>query len=139
MKTIETKPKENPDWIHIDGKGQTLGRLSTRIATILQGKHKPEYSRYLNLGDGVIITNCEEIICRSKTKQYHWHTGFPGGIKSMDYEDMLAKKPDSILMMAVKRMLPNGPLGRAMLKRLRVYKGPTHPHVAQVKQDQEQE
>ncbi|MAH61307.1 MAG: 50S ribosomal protein L13 [Legionellales bacterium] len=137
MKTIETKPSPNPTWVHLDADQETLGRLATKIATILQGKHKPEFSKYLNLGDSVVVTNCEKIICNSSDKVYYWHTGFPGGIKSRAYDKVLAKKPQDILMMAVKRMLPSGPRGRSMLKRLRVYVGHEHPHTAQVKENKE--
>ena len=137
MKTIETKPNENPEWVHIDGDQKTLGRLSTQIAMILQGKNKPEYSRYLNMGDGVVVTNCGKIICNSSDKTYHWHTGYPGGIKQITHAKLVEKKPEQVLMLAVQRMLPKGPLGRSMLKRLRVYAGQDHPHTAQINNEKE--
>ena len=132
MKTIETKPNAQLAWHHFDAKGKRLGRLATEVAKILQGKHKPEYSRYLANGDAVIITNCAEVICTSKDKRYHWHTGYPGGIKTMTYEKMQEKHPTRVVMNAVKKMLPKGPLGSVMLKRLRVYAGHDHPHSAQL-------
>lgn len=132
MKTIETKPQPNLQWHHLDGAGKRLGRLATQVAMILQGKHKPEYSKYLANGDAVVITNCSEIICTSKDKRYDWHTGYPGGIKSMPYTKMQEKHPTRVVMLAVKRMLPRGPLGSVMLKRLRLYNGSEHPHAAQV-------
>ncbi len=122
------------DWLVIDAEGQTLGRLATEIAKRLRGKHKPEYTPFLDTGDYVIVINASKVkVTGNKTtdKMYYHHTGFPGGIKSESFEKLLARKPEDVIEIAVRGMLPKGPLGRAMFRKLKVYAGETHNHAAQ--------
>jgi len=135
-KTVTTKPTDiEREWWVVDAEGQTLGRLATRIAEILRGKHKPYFAPYLDCGDYVIVVNCEKIIVtgnRLDEKLYWRHTNYPGGIKNLSLREMLAKHPERVMEKAVKGMLPsNSALGRAMLKKMKVYAGPNHPHEAQ--------
>ena len=126
--TIEKK------WYVVDASGHTLGRLASEIAKILRGKHKPTYTPFIDTGDYVIVVNAEKIhVTGSKMekKVYFRHSGHIGGVKETKLADMLAKKPTDVITLAVKGMLPKGPLGRAMLKKLHVYAGPEHPHAAQ--------
>jgi large subunit ribosomal protein L13 len=129
------KPNEvNRKWYIVDAEGKTLGRLATSIATILKGKHKPEYTPHVDTGDYVIVVNCEKVCLTGKkldNKMYYRHTGYPGGLKSMDYRTLLEKKPEMAIFKAVKGMLPHNKLGRKMIKKLKVYKGSEHPHAAQ--------
>jgi large subunit ribosomal protein L13 len=121
-------------WLVIDAEGAILGRMSTEIATLLRGKHKPIYAPHLDTGDHVIVVNASKLAIDPKKatdKLYHRHTGYPGGIRTESLEHMMARDVEKVVRLAVKRMLPKGPLGRQMLKKLRVYGGPTHPHFAQ--------
>lgn len=135
MKTFVATPSTiKRDWLVIDADGQTLGRLATEIATRLRGKHKPEYTPFLDTGDYVIVINASKVkVTGNKTsdKMYYHHTGYPGGIKSESFEKLLARKPEDVIETAVRGMLPKGPLGRAMFRKLKVYAGETHNHVAQ--------
>jgi large subunit ribosomal protein L13 len=121
-------------WLVIDAEGAILGRMSTEIATLLRGKHKPIYAPHLDTGDHVIVINASKLAIDPKKatdKLYHRHTGYPGGIRTESLEHLLARDPEKVVRLAVRRMLPKGPLGRQMLKKLKIYAGPTHPHQAQ--------
>lgn len=135
MKTYHQKASEvKRDWLLVDADGQVLGRLSTQIATLLRGKHKPTYTPSIDGGDFVIVVNAEKIRIlgrKADQKVYYRHTGYPGGIKATPYKMMLTKHPDRILRIAVKGMLPKGRMGRHLMTKLRIYAGPTHPHAAQ--------
>lgn len=122
------------EWYLVDASGQTLGRLASRIAPILRGKHKANFSPHLDGGDYVVIINCEKIRVtgnRLDTKLYYRYSGYFGGLKSQTLREVLAKHPDRVLQAAIRGMLPKGPLGRQMLKKLKVYAGGEHPHEAQ--------
>ncbi len=135
MKSYLAKPAEvERKWYVVDADGKTLGRLSTQIATILRGKHKPTYTPHVDTGDFVIIINAEKINLTGKKldqKMYRWHTGYPGGLKERTYRQMIDTKPEKVIMHAVKGMLPKNKLGSAMIKKLRVYRGAEHNHQAQ--------
>ena len=135
-KSYETKASDlNPKWHVVDAEGETLGRLATRIATILNGKHNPLYVPHLLTGDYVIVTNAEKIRVTGRKveqKMYYRHSGYHGGLTERNLADMLEKHPDRVIRQAVKGMLPKNSLGRKMLKRMKVYVGPDHPHAAQV-------
>ena len=135
-KPYETKASDlKPRWHVVDAEGQTLGRLATHIATILNGKHNPLYVPHLMTGDYVVVTNAEKIrVTGNKVQQkmYYRHSGYVGGLKERTLADMLQKHPDRVISQAVKGMLPKNSLGRKMLKRLKVYAGSEHPHSAQV-------
>ena len=135
MKTFSAKPAEvRRDWYVVDATGKTLGRLSTEIARRLRGKHKPEYTPHVDTGDYIVVVNAEKIRVtgnKAKDKMYHHHTGYIGNLKSKSLETMLEEHPERVLQSAVKGMLPKGPLGRQMFKKLRVFKGPEHDHAAQ--------
>jgi large subunit ribosomal protein L13 len=135
MKTLSAKPESvRRDWYVVDAAGKTLGRLSSEIASRLRGKHKPEYTPHVDTGDYIVIVNAEKIaVTGNKTsdKMYHRHTGYIGGIKSISFDKLIAKAPEQIIEIAVKGMLPKGPLGREMFKKLKVYAGDVHPHAAQ--------
>ena len=121
-------------WYVVDAEGQTLGRLATRVATVLRGKHKPTYTPHMDMGDHVIVINAAKVVitgAKSEQKRYHSHSGFPGGIKSVPFAAMLEKKPVAIVEKAVHGMLPKNKLGNAMGKKLKVYAGSDHPHTAQ--------
>lgn len=121
-------------WIVVDAEGLVLGRLATEVARILRGKHKPIYASHLDVGDHVVIINAAKVVLTSgkaeKQKVFR-HSGFPGGIKSQTYADLLERKPAEAVRSTVRGMLPRTRLGRAQLKKLKVYAGPTHPHAAQ--------
>jgi len=135
VKTYHQKPSEvQRDWYVIDASGKVLGRLATQISTLLRGKHKPTYTPSIDGGDFVIVVNAEKIVLTGRKpdqKIYYRHTGYPGGLKATPYKMMLAKHPDRILRLAVKRMLPKNRIGRRLLSKLRIYAGPNHPHAAQ--------
>lgn len=135
MKTFVAKPAEvKRDWYVVDAQGQTLGRLSTEIARRLRGKHKAEFTPHVDTGDYIVVINAEKVTVtgrKTKQKMYHRHTGYPGGLKSMSFEKMIDHKPERVIELAVKGMIPRNPLGRAMLKKLKVYAGVDHPHTAQ--------
>ncbi|NLK63278.1 MAG: 50S ribosomal protein L13 [Fusobacteria bacterium] len=128
--------KESVDrkWFEVDAEGQILGRMCTEIAMVLMGKKKPNYTPHVDNGDFVVVFNAEKIVVTGKKmsdKMYYRHSGFPGGLKERNLSEMLDKKPEDIILLAVKRMLPKNRLGRQMLTKLRVYTGETHPHTAQ--------
>ena len=135
MKTYSAKPHEvAQNWLLVDAEGQTLGRMATAIATRLRGKHKAEYTPHVDTGDFVVVINADKVrVTGNKTtdKMYHAHSGFPGGLKSISFENLLEKAPEKVVKLAVKGMLPRTPLGRAMFKKLKVYAGTEHPHAAQ--------
>ncbi|GAB4438526.1 MAG: 50S ribosomal protein L13 [Anaerolineae bacterium] len=135
VKTYVTKPNEiERDWYVVDAAGMTLGRLATRIAAVLRGKHKPTFTPNLDTGDFVIVVNAEKIhVTGNKLddKMYHRHSGYPSGLTSITLRRQLEKYPDRVIQQAVKGMLPQNRLGRKMLKKLKVYAGPEHPHQAQ--------
>lgn len=135
MKTMSAKaPDIQRGWYVIDAQGQTLGRLATRVAAILKGKHKPIYTPHVDCGDYVVIVNADKIHVTGQKmyqKQYYRHSGYPGGIKSITLRDQLQKFPTRVFEYAVRGMLPKNRLGRQMFKKLKVYAGPNHPHQAQ--------
>jgi large subunit ribosomal protein L13 len=135
MKTHSTKPSEiERDWYIVDAQGQTLGRLASEIAKILRGKHKPIYAPHLDTGDYVIVVNAEKVHVTGRKldqKLYHHHSGYPGGLTSVTLREQLKKHPTRVIRAAVKGMLPHNRLGRATLRKLKVYAGDTHPHEAQ--------
>lgn len=135
QKTHATKPSEiERKWFVVDAHGETLGRLASRIAPILMGKHKPNYAPNLDTGDYVIVINAAKIHTTGKRmdqKIYYRHTGYPGGLRSLTLRQMLGRDPQRVVEFAVKGMMPKGPLGRQMLKKLKVYGDGTHPHEAQ--------
>lgn len=135
MRTFTAKTAEiEREWYVVDAEGQTLGRLASRIAPIIKGKHKPIYTPHLDCGDYVIIINADKVrVTGQKMEQkfYYRHSGYPGGIKSISLRDQLARYPERVLESAVKGMLPKNKLGRRMIKKLKVYAGDSHPHEAQ--------
>lgn len=136
MKTYSAKPTEvERKWLLIDAEGLVLGRLASIIANRLRGKHKTMYTPHIDCGDNVVVINAEKVHLtgRKRTdKTFYWHTGYPGGIKSRTMDKILdGAHPERVIEKAVQRMVPKGPLGRAQLKKLRVYAGPEHPHTAQ--------
>ncbi len=136
MKTFIAKKEEvERDWFVVDAEGKVLGRLASEIARRLRGKHKPVYTPYTDTGDFIVVVNADKISLTGKKlsdKLYHHHSGYPGGIKSITAGKLLQTKPEDLLRTAVKGMLPKNTLGRAMLKKLKIYKGNGHPHEAQV-------
>lgn len=135
MKTFVAKPETvERDWYVVDATDKTLGRLASAIAHRLRGKHKPEYTPHCDTGDYIVVINCDKITVtgnKTKDKMYYAHTGYPGGLKETNFEKLLAKKPEMVLEKAVKGMLPKGPLGRAMFRKMKVYAGSEHQHAAQ--------
>ena len=139
MKTISAKPEAvKRDWYIVDAEGKTLGRMAAEIAHRLRGKHKPEFTPHVDTGDYIVVINAEKVRVtgnKAKDKMYHRHTGYPGGLKSMSFEKLIDKAPERVIQSAVKGMLPKGPLGRAMFKKMKVYAGSEHPHTAQQPQE----
>jgi large subunit ribosomal protein L13 len=136
MKTFIQKPAEvEKKWVVIDADGVILGRLASTIAMMLRGKHKPTYTPFVDDGDNIIVVNAEKVrLTGNKRKDdiFYWHTGYPGGIKGRSKGQILeGRYPERVIMKAVERMVPRGPLGRRQMTHLRVYKGPAHPHEAQ--------
>ncbi len=135
MKTYTPKKGEIVSkWYVVDAEGQVLGRLATKVATILRGKHKPQYTPFLDLGDHVVVVNAARVVLtgnKLENKVYHRHSGYPGGLKETTCRKLMETHPERVITMAVKGMLPHNALGRAMLKKLRVYAGPDHEHQAQ--------
>lgn len=135
MKTLSAKPESvKRDWYVVDAAGKTLGRLSSEIASRLRGKHKPEFTPHVDTGDYIVVVNAEKIAVTGKKttdKFYHKHTGYIGGLKSISFEKLIIKAPEQVIEISVKGMLPKGPLGREMFKKLKVYAGDIHPHTAQ--------
>jgi large subunit ribosomal protein L13 len=125
---------ENRKWYVVDAEGQVLGRLASRVATILRGKHKPDFAPHLDVGDHVVVVNAEKVQLtgrKLKTKTYRWHTGYIGNLRQVTAERMLATHPERVIEWAVQGMLPKGRLGRAMARKLKVYRGSSHPHQSQ--------
>ncbi len=136
MKTYTMKPAEvEKAWHVVDADGLVLGRMAAIIANILRGKHKPGYTPHVDCGDHVIVINAEKVQLtgnKPMDKKYHWHTGYPGGIRTRTADQILSgSHPERVVIKAVERMVPRGPLGRQQMKNLRVYAGPEHPHEAQ--------
>lgn len=135
MKTYSAKPLEvERKWYVIDAEGKTLGRLASLVANLLRGKHKPQYTPHIDTGDFVIVINAEKIQVTGKKetdKIYYHHTGFPGGLKSTSFRDLMAKNPAAAIEKAVKGMLPHNTLGQEQFNKLKVYAGNEHPHEAQ--------
>lgn len=130
-------PKESlieRKWYVVDADGKVLGRLATRVATVLEGKHKPTYARHLDVGDHVIVLNAEKVQITGRKREdkvYRWHTGYLGGLREVRFDEMLKTHPERVIEWAVQGMLPKNRLGRAMAKKLKVYRGTEHPHEAQ--------
>lgn len=135
MKTYYAKPGEvEREWLLIDAEDQILGRVASKAAQILRGKHKPTYAPHVDTGDFVVIVNADKIRVTGKKltdKEYYRHSGYPGGLKCETFEEAMAKHPERVIEHAVKGMLPKNTLGRAMAKKLKVYAGAEHPHMAQ--------
>ena len=135
MKTFSAKPHEvKHAWVVVDATDKVLGRLASQIALRLRGKHKPEYTPHVDTGDYIVVTNASKIRvtgAKAQDKRYYRHTGYPGGIKETNFAKMHEKFPARPLEIAVKGMLPKGPLGYAMIKKLKIYPGSEHPHAAQ--------
>ena len=135
MRTFTAKTEEiERRWFVVDAEGQTLGRLASRIAPILRGKHKPIYTPHVDCGDYVIVINAEKVRVTGRKldqKFYYRHSGYPGGLKSISLRDQLDKHPERVIEAAVRGMLPKNKLGRRMFKKLKVYAGDAHPHQAQ--------
>lgn len=139
MKTISAKPETvKRDWYVVDAAGKTLGRMAAEIAHRLRGKHKPEYTPHVDTGDYIVVINASQVRVtgnKARDKMYHRHTGHPGGLKSVSFNQLMEKTPERTIEAAVKGMLPRGPLGRAMFRKLKVYAGNEHPHAAQQPQE----
>jgi large subunit ribosomal protein L13 len=135
MKTYQAKKEEvDYHWYLVNAEGKVLGRLAAGVAKVLRGKHKPTYTPHVDTGDFIVVVNAGKVSLtgrKLKNKTYYRYTGYPGGIKEMSAEKLLAKKPTEMIRMAVKGMLPKNSLGRQMLRKLKVYAGPNHPHKAQ--------
>lgn len=122
------------NWLVVDVDGRVLGRVATQIASLLRGKHKPTFAPHMDMGDFVVVLNAEKIVVtgrKAEQKVYYRHTGYPGGLRETPYKVMLQKHPERILKFAIKGMLPKNRLGRRLLKKLHIYSGTKHPHVAQ--------
>lgn len=134
-KTYVTKGKDiSRNWYVVDAQGQILGRLASRVATILMGKHKPIFTRNLDVGDHVIVINASKVVLTGRKleeKKYYHHSGYPGGLKEETYGDLMARKPEFVVEKAIKNMLPHNKLGRQMYRKLKVYAGSDHSHQAQ--------
>jgi large subunit ribosomal protein L13 len=135
MKTFSAKPAEvTHEWFVIDATNKVLGRVASEVALRLRGKHKPIYTPHVDTGDFIVIVNADKIRvtgAKSDDKMYYRHTGYPGGIRETSFRDLQARHPGRAIQKAVKGMLPKGPLGYAMIKKLKVYAGSEHPHAAQ--------
>ena len=135
MKTyVATPSNRERNWLVVDADGKTLGRLATQIADALRGKRKPEYTPHIDTGDFVIVVNAAKVAVtgnKREDKLYHRHSGFPGGLRTRTLNDMLERRPEEVIRLAVKGMLPRNRLARQQLRKLKVYAGPDHPHQAQ--------
>jgi large subunit ribosomal protein L13 len=135
VRTFSPTPKDiDRAWHVVDADGMVLGRLATEVARVLRGKHKPIYAPHLDTGDHVIVVNADKVVLtagKADQKLAYRHSGYPGGLRSERYRDLMASKPEEVVRRAVKGMLPKTTLGRSMLSKLKVYAGPTHPHAAQ--------
>ncbi|HEX3693011.1 MAG TPA: 50S ribosomal protein L13 [Solirubrobacteraceae bacterium] len=141
MKTYVATPTDRErNWLLVDASGHTLGRLATQIADALRGKRKPAYTPHIDTGDFVIVVNAEKISVSGKKrtdKRYYRHSGYPGGLRSRTFEEMQARRPEEIIRLAVKGMLPRNRLARRQITKLKIYAGPEHPHTAQKPQPME--
>ncbi|HEX2234606.1 MAG TPA: 50S ribosomal protein L13 [Thermoleophilaceae bacterium] len=135
MKTyVATAATRERNWLVVDATGKTLGRLATQIADALRGKRKPEYTPHVDVGDFVIVVNAEKIVVTGRKREeklYRRHSGYPGGLRARTLGDMLERRPEEVIRLAVRGMLPRNRLGRAQLRKLKIYAGPEHPHEAQ--------
>lgn len=135
MKTFSAKAESvERDWYVVDAEGKTLGRLATEVASRLRGKHKPEYTPHVDTGDYIVVVNAEKVTVtgdKATKKIYYSHTEYPGGIKDINFQQLINKAPERVIQSAVKGMLPRGPLGREMFRKLKIYAGSEHPHAAQ--------
>ena len=134
LATAAARQKAMSTWRVVDASGRTLGRMATEIATVLMGKHRPDYTPHLLVGEGVVVVNAEKVAVtggKSEKREYTYYTGFPGGLVHVKMADYLSKAPEELIRLAVRRMLPKNVLGAKMLSRLKVYRGEAHPHVAQ--------
>lgn len=132
--TIPSGKNIQRKWFVLDASGQTLGRLATKAANILSGKNSEQYTPYIDMGDHVVVVNCEKIVLtgmKADAKMYRRYTGFPGGLREESFVKLLARRPEAIVEQAIKGMLPKSRMGRQMATKLKVYKGPHHPHTAQ--------
>jgi large subunit ribosomal protein L13 len=132
--TIPSGKNIQRKWFVLDASGQTLGRLATKAANILSGKNSVQYTPYIDMGDHVVVVNCEKIVLtgmKADAKMYRRYTGFPGGLREESFVKLLARRPEAIVEQAIKGMLPKSRMGRQMATKLKVYKGPHHPHTAQ--------
>jgi large subunit ribosomal protein L13 len=141
MKTfVATPATRERNWLVVDATGQTLGRLATQIADTLRGKRKPEFTPHCDVGDFVVVVNAEKVVVtgnKRADKRYYRHSGYPGGLRSRTFEEMIQRRPEEVLRLAVKGMLPRTRLGRQQLRKLKIYAGPEHPHAAQQPQPME--
>jgi large subunit ribosomal protein L13 len=135
MKTyVATPATRERNWLVVDASGKTLGRLATQIADALRGKRKPEYTPHVDVGDFVIVVNAEKVAVTGRKREeklYRRHSGYPGGLRSRSLGEMLERRPEEVIRLAVRGMLPRNRLGRAQLRKLKIYAGPDHPHQAQ--------
>jgi large subunit ribosomal protein L13 len=135
MKTFSAKAESvERDWYVVDAEGKTLGRLATEVASRLRGKHKPEFTPHVDTGDYIVVVNAEKVAVtgdKATKKIYYSHTEYPGGIKDINFQQLINKAPERVIQSAVKGMLPRGPLGREMFRKLKIYAGSEHPHAAQ--------
>jgi large subunit ribosomal protein L13 len=134
LATLKDRHAAMNTWRVVDASGQVLGRLATQIATVLMGKHSARYTPHMLVGEGVIVTNAEAIAVtgnKDETREYTYYTGYPGGLRHVKLGDYRAQAPEDLIRLAVRRMLPKNRLGREMIRRLKVYRGAAHPHVAQ--------
>ena len=135
MRTFSPTPNDiQRAWHVVDADGMVLGRLATEVARVLRGKHKPVFAPHMDMGDFVVIVNADKVVLTSdkaSKKMAYRHSGYPGGLKAISYGELLEKKPEEAVRKAIKGMLPKSPLGRSMLRKLKVYAGPNHPHAAQ--------
>jgi len=135
MKTVFVKPADvERKWFVLDAEGKVLGRVAARVASILRGKEKAVYAPHQEVGDYVVVVNAEKIVVtgrKTEEKLYYHHTGYPGGLKTVNFEKLMEKHPTSPLELAIKGMMPKGPLGRKLMKNVKIYPGADHPHTAQ--------
>jgi large subunit ribosomal protein L13 len=135
MKTyVATPATRERNWLVVDASGKTLGRLATQVADALRGKRKPEYTPHLDVGDFVIVVNADKVAVTGRKREqklYYRHSGYPGGLRSRTLGQMLERRPEEVIRLAVRGMLPRNRMGRAQLRKLKVYAGPDHPHAAQ--------
>jgi large subunit ribosomal protein L13 len=137
---VATSATAERNWLLVDASGQTLGRLATQIADALRGKRKPEYTPHVDTGDFVVVINAERVQVsgnKRSEKRYYRHSGYPGGLKSRTFEEMIERRPEEVIRLAVKGMMPRNRLARKQLTKLKVYAGPEHPHAAQQPQPME--